>query len=185
MTYKMKIYQKRTGEAEHMDMEKRNIMIPKRSYELFHRLATDPAVQSMSQYNAHKNTNTLQHSINVTIGACWLAVKFRLSEEHIENAVMAGMLHDFYLYDYHGRRVTRDGWHAWRHPKIALQNAASIPGIAISKRAGNAIRSHMFPGTLFHMPLYAEAWLVSLSDKICATCELLGLKGFNGYTLTA
>ncbi|MDR2808241.1 MAG: HD domain-containing protein [Spirochaetaceae bacterium] len=88
--------------------------------------------------------------------------------------VRAALLHDFFLYEWHipGKRYL---FHGWRHPAIAAKNARQIFGI--SDKEYSCIRTHMWPWTLFHPPLYLEGWVISLADKIVAMREALLCRG--------
>jgi uncharacterized protein len=89
--------------------------------------------------------------------------------------VRAGLLHDFFLYEWHvpGMRYVL---HGWAHPAIAAKKAREVFGI--SDKEYSCIRRHMWPWTLFHPPLCREGWIVSLADKIIALREtLFGRRG--------
>lgn len=136
----------------------------------------DENILKMKQYKQHGNINTYLHCKNVMFFSLKLAKICRIKNYKIANIIIGAMLHDFYLYDYHGARRTENGFHAFAHPKIALQNANKL--YILNKRQQNIIRSHMFPATLFHVPKYSEAWLVNISDKYCAIHEYISDKIF-------
>lgn len=144
--------------------------MPQDAIELYTDLTHMPEIKAMENFTAHGHTSVYDHSVNVTKLSVKLARGARMKSWKFEHLVMAAMLHDFYLYDYHGRR-RQDGFHAWRHPERALSNAEEL--FDLTPDVKNAIRCHMFPGTLFHMPLYAIGWIVSIADKICAIRELI------------
>lgn len=147
------------------------IMIPARILAAYEKLKADAHIKEMREHTAHGRTSVYAHSVSVTDLSLWIAVRTKLKRHRLENLIYAAMLHDFYLYDYHGRRTT-DGFHAWRHPERALANAEKL--FDLEPEVRNAIRCHMFPGTLFHMPLHAIGWIIVLADKICAVLELAG-----------
>lgn len=159
---------------------KRTIRIDRRDLALYQDLKARPEILAMQDFTAHRDTSVYWHSISVANLSLLFASRFHMSQKHIRDLILAAMLHDFYLYDYHGRRV-RNGWHAWTHPGTALANAMRL--FDLSPAARNAIRSHMFPGTLFHMPLHAIGWIVSVTDKICAIFELFGSDRFRSAVL--
>lgn len=130
-----------------------------------------PEINKMRAFRAHRKFSVYAHSVAVANLSLWLAARFHVRTGNLPDLILAAMLHDYYLYDYHGHR-TRNGWHAWRHPAVALENARRA--FLLDARVEDAIRSHMFPGTLLHVPRYSTGWIVSLSDKICAVAELLG-----------
>lgn len=146
--------------------------VPAGTLALYRDLKQNPDILAMQAFTAHRGTSVYAHSVGVANLSLWIAAKIGMKGQKLRGLVLAAMLHDFYLYDYHGRRTRVRGWHAWSHPATALANAEELFDLDAPVR--NAIRSHMFPGTLFHMPLYAIGWIVSISDKICAVSELLG-----------
>ena len=129
-------------------------------------------VLKMKQYRQHGNVSTYDHCINVTVVSLKIAEKLKLTEEQIKNIIMGAMLHDFYLYDWHDGRLRTEGIHGFSHPKVALSNAEKC--FFLNKKQKNIIRSHMFPLTLFHVPLCKEAWIVSTVDTLCACAEYFG-----------
>lgn len=150
------------------------IRIPAYAAELYDNVSHDPRVTAMKQFTCHGGTTVYDHSRYVTAMACRIANLFHVDKEKYGRLVLAGLLHDFYCYEYHGHRTKMGGWHAWRHPAVALDNAKAIT--PVGPRLANAIRAHMFPGTLFHMPRYAEAWAVNAADKICSVLEYLHME---------
>ncbi len=149
----------------------RQTPVPAQSLALYNTLKQHPEILRMQAFMAHRNTSVYHHSVSVVNLSLWLAMKLHIKRSKLRSLILAAMLHDFYLYDYHGHRIRSDGWHAWQHPALALYNAEKL--FDLDQPARNAIRAHMFPGTLFHMPLYLIGWIVSISDKTCAILELL------------
>ena len=159
------------------------IIVPRACKDLYDRLAADGRVLEMDAYMQHGRTTTYAHCLHVAKASCWLGIRFGLSAEKMLNLVAGAVLHDFYLYDYHGSRTKRGGWHAWRHPETALRNASAAFRLNTAEK--DVIRNHMFPGTLFHVPRRAESWTVCLADKICTVCEYFRWRGFAGAELVA
>lgn len=159
----------------------KEIRIPAHAWMLFDAMAKDPRILEMKAFRQHRRTSTYDHVIAVTKAACWIAAKRKYGADRIEVIVKAALLHDFYLYDYHGMRTKLGGWHAWRHPEIALRNAER--SFDIEPKVREAIRCHMFPGTLFHMPRHCEGWCVNIADKICSVLEYMGRPAFNSAVL--
>jgi len=141
---------------------------------MLQKLQNHDLILQMQKYRQHGDTNTYVHCCNVACIAVKIAVFFRVKEYKICNIIIGAMLHDFYLYDYHGQRKRSNGWHAFVHPKIALQNAQLY--FKLNKRQKNIIKSHMFPSTIWVLPLYAESWIVNISDKYCTIRELISYK---------
>lgn len=136
---------------------------------LLESLMNHQMIQKMHHYNHHGNVTTFDHSVNVVCLSCLFANKFHLNDSQIENIIIGGMLHDFYLYDYHGNRIRKNGIHAWTHPKTALTNA--LKHFKLNHKQHNIIRSHMYPVCFLHPPKCIEAWIIVLADKCCAISE--------------
>ena len=83
------------------------------------------------------------------------------------------MLHDLFLYDWRHSRKMLNGWHAFKHPKIALKNALSIS--KLTQKEQDIILKHMWPVTFFQLPKYKESYVITITDKISA------LKSFQEY----
>lgn len=119
-----------------------------------------------SQYLQHGTTTILEHSIGVAEQALRLADRMHCRID--ETAMIRGaLLHDYYLYDWHDSK-TAPSMHGFRHPLIALERARE--DYTLTPIEENIIQRHMFPLTPIP-PLYLEAWLVCMADKICATQE--------------
>ena len=147
------------------------IRIPAYAAEIYETLKEDPEIVKMQGFACHGGISVYDHSLSVAKMACRIANMFHMRPERYGRLVQGGLLHDFYGYDYHGCRTKMGGWHAWRHPERALDNARRL--LRTDRRLDNVIRAHMFPGTLFHMPVCSEAWAVNLADKICSVLEYL------------
>lgn len=159
---------------------KKPVPVPADALRLYEKLKMMPEIKRMEKFMAHRRTDVYLHSIGVTNVSLWIAHRTGLSYDKIPELVLASMLHDFYLYDYHGRR-RQDGFHAWRHPVTAIHNAEKL--FYLDPNVRDAIRCHMFPGTLFHMPKHAIGWIIVLADKICAIAELLDISRPLGIAL--
>lgn len=138
------------------------------------KLRTDENISKMREFPHHGTITVYDHSLNVVLTSLKIAEKLSLDQKQKENIIVGGMLHDFFLYDWHEGRIREDGIHCWLHPKVALQNASKH--FELNKNQKNIIRSHMFPATLLHPPLCKEAWIVSAADKICAVKEYFEYK---------
>ena len=130
-------------------------------------LLDTPQVQSMGQWNHHFGVTTYEHSLFVSY------VAFRLARRlHLDYfaAARAGLLHDLYLYSPY-RPDTHPGNQCFYHPVAALKNAkALVPDLTDQEE--NSIISHMWP-LARHMPRCKLALIICLSDKLCATLEIL------------
>ena len=73
-------------------------------------------------------------------------------------------MHDLYHYDSRGKS------HFRLHPGYARDNALKI--CRLDPVEEDAILKHMWPVTK-HRPIYREAYVVCITDKLCATAEYL------------
>lgn len=119
---------------------------------------------SLSGYRHHYWTNRLMHSVNVSYFS-WKIAKFLGCDE--KAAARAGLLHDFCPYDFHKETPTGEK-QTFYHPKAAAKNSHEV--FDITDHEKDAILTHMFP--FGPMPKNKEAWIITLSDKICAICEV-------------
>jgi uncharacterized protein len=132
-------------------------------------LLRHPLVQAMDRHLSHGATTVLEHSLAVSWRSFRLCRKLGLDAAA---AARAGLLHDFYLYDWHDGHLYK-GWHGFAHPGIALQNARNH--FAINDVEADSIASHMWPLT-WRPPRHRVAWVVCLADKGCALAETLKVK---------
>ena len=123
-------------------------------------------VQMMKEFRAHYNVSCYEHSVSVSHYS-YLICKFL--DLDYKSAARGGLLHDLYLYDWRTTTLT-DGRHGFVHPRIALDNAASI--FELNEIEKDIVLKHMFPLT-WRPPSYKEALIVCLVDKYCATKEIL------------
>lgn len=129
---------------------------------------SDRAVCSMNDYIQHGTTTTLQHCLSVTRTSCYLAQRLHL-HVHYQTLVLGALLHDFYLYDWHGHRQSGQPLHGFVHPSIACQNACARFHVSIEVQ--HIIRTHMWPLTLRQRPATKEAVIVCLVDKYISILE--------------
>lgn len=130
-----------------------------------------PQVQEMKKYIQHGNTTCFQHCVHV---AYLSYVICRFLSLNWRAAARAGMLHDFFLYDWHkdNRRFKSLCYmHGFHHPSVALKNANAL--FDLSNREQDIILNHMFPLTFYRIPKYKETIVISIVDKICCITEFL------------
>lgn len=128
-----------------------------------------PEIQGLEQYEQHLEINRLQHITSVTYLAYRISKKLNLDED---TATKAAILHDLFYYDWRDGETGR--WHklhGYKHPKYATLNAKELYP-EITQKQLDIIRRHMWPLTI-QIPNSKEGFIVSLSDKYCATMELL------------
>ena len=129
----------------------------------------DDSVQSMAGFIQHGNVTTLQHSLRVAEAS--LALDRALgSRSDRHTLAVSALLHDYYLYDWHGRSLKYCN-HGFTHPEAAMQNA--VRHFNVSKDIRDAIRTHMWPLTLLHIPKSREAAILCAADKYCSLTETL------------
>lgn len=137
-----------------------------------------PGMTTEQGFVQHGVTTTYEHSISVATIAVMLAVETGLTDDiTISDLVKAGLLHDYFLYDWHDN----EHWHrlhGFTHGRTAYNNAIRDFGDEITPVMKDSIVKHMFPLTSSH-PKYKEGWLVTISDKIAASRETFTAKRFN------
>lgn len=79
-----------------------------------------------------------------------------------------GMLHDLFLYDWRKPRPDGKGLHAFRHPRVALNNASKIFDLNVKEQ--DIILKHMWPLTVV-LPKYKESYIITLTDKYATFLE--------------
>ena len=119
----------------------------------------------------HGKTSVLEHEMNVTLYALYLADKLKLKIDE-RSLIRGSLLHDYFLYDWHIPDKTHR-LHGFTHAKTAMINANQ--DFNLNKIERNMISSHMFPMNL-RIPIYKESILLCLSDKIIATKETIKRK---------
>jgi uncharacterized protein len=126
----------------------------------------DDAVRQMASYTQHGTVSTLSHCMNVARTSLWLSRKLHLNVD-TKTMLVGALLHDFFLYDWHGA-----GWrHSYRHAERACRNA--VAHFDVDEQTQHVIRCHMWPMGIMHVPVTREAVLVNLSDKYNSLHETL------------
>ena len=129
-----------------------------------------PQVRQMAEYVAHGKKSVLDHCYDVTACAYLMNKRLKLNAD-LKTLLVAGLLHDFYLYDWHGRPLSFDIFkmHGFTHPEQARDNAVRY--FDVDKDIQKAIKAHMWPLTLRSFPSSKEAMIICLADKYCALKE--------------
>jgi len=127
-------------------------------------IRTDKFLQ-LKKYIHHANHTVYRHVLSVA----YISYKMALNKKGInmESMIKVALLHDYYLYDWHNKDHKRP--HGFTHPKTAMINATRDFGL--NKTEQRAIRSHMWPLTLFHFPTSRIGWILCIADKISASYE--------------
>ena len=134
----------------------------------------------MNRYLQHGNTSCLLHSIAVSYYSYRLC-KFLKLKVHEKELIRGGLLHDYFLYDWHQKyKPTKNvGLHGVIHPKIALYNARK--DFKINLIEADIIAKHMFPLTL-EPPKYKESVIICLVDKVCSIYETFNKNAYLNIT---
>ena len=124
-------------------------------------------LSEMKQYLSHSDITAYTHSVKVAYTAYRFAIEKGITCD-LRALVRGGLLHDYYLYDWHDPNKGFR-WHGFKHHRFALRNAER--DLPLTRRERNIIHSHMFPLTFWALPRCIEAWLVTLADKVVASEE--------------
>ena len=146
--------------------------------DILKQLKQNDHVVKMKDYVQHKDVTTYEHCFHVADIATKIDSKFNLNS-NLDVLHMSCVLHDFYLYDWHDDTLIKkpSKWHGFSHPKKAMDNADYY--FDVSDDVKNAIKSHMWPLTIWSIPKSKEAWIVCLADKIATVTEVLSKKNAN------
>ena len=132
-------------------------------YMQFYHIFSDYDFRRLKYYTQHAFSTRYDHSISVAIMSANIAKIFHCSQE---KAFRAGLLHDFFFYDWH--QIELPEKHVLYHPKEAAINAKKFD---ICEEEEMAIKSHMWP--MGPLPKSRVGWCVTIADKICAVRELV------------
>lgn len=137
--------------------------------EILNDILNNDTVRDMKKYRQHYDVSTYEHCLNVAYLSYKICKKLKWD---YKSMARAAMLHDLFLYDWRNskKELKLDGYHAFVHPKIALDNASKI--FELNKKEKDIILKHMWPITLT-FPKYREAYVITLTDKISAIQESL------------
>lgn len=131
----------------------------KEFYSIIEDLINNDTVKQMKNFRHHFETTCFDHCICVSYYSYKMAKKWNTD---YKSAARAGMLHDLFLYDWRKPRPDGKGLHAFRHPRIALNNAMKI--FDLNKVEQDAILKHMWPLTII-LPKYKVSYIITLADK--------------------
>lgn len=131
-------------------------------------LIQDEAVLSMNKYVQHSDITCLEHSIYVSYKSYLICRYLGLD---YQSAARGGLLHDFFLYDWHNTKP-KNGLHGFVHPRTALDNANER--FTLNEIEQDIIEKHMWPLTI-RLPKYKETYVIILVDKYCSLMEIIKL----------
>ena len=128
-------------------------------FELGGGIIGSPGMQTEKRFVQHGITTTYEHSVDVATVAVMLALYAGFDgDRDLGNLVKSGLLHDYFLYDWHDNAP----WHrlhGFTHGRTASLNALRDFGEkAINPVVVDSLCRHMFPLTASR-PSYAEGWL--------------------------
>ena len=131
-------------------------------------ITSNPNVTALKQQIQHASQSRFYHCMCVSYYTYIICKKLHL--DYI-SAARGAMLHDFYFYNWRNKNVEgQKKFHAFRHPRIALNNAIDI--FELNNKEKDIILKHMWPLTL-PFPHYKESFIVTFVDKYCATLEII------------
>ena len=122
----------------------------------------------------HGNFSVWRHSFNVAETSIRMS-RILPARFHERELVRGALLHDYFLYDWHKKRVgireIREFYkmHGFTHPAVAAQNARR--DFNTGRLENEIIAKHMWPLTIRKIPMCREAWIVTLADKYCSLME--------------
>lgn len=129
----------------------------------------NPEVQKMKNFRQHYDTSCFEHCLHVSLISYYIGKHLGL--DYVSMA-RAGMLHDFFLYDWRDpdRHQVKGFFnkHAFTHGLIAYRKAKIY--FTINRCERDIIINHMWPVTV-RLPRYKETYIVTLVDKYCALYE--------------
>lgn len=145
---------------------RRGLYVDKDYLKIVNPILRNDAVQEMRKYMHHGYVDCLSHSMQVSFLAYRIGKRFKLDHKALARA---GMLHDFYLYDWHvkGDRV---GLHGTTHAQTALENAEKYFNLSDVER--DIIKRHMWPLNI-GIPKYKESIVMMFADRYCTVMEAL------------
>ena len=124
-------------------------------------------VKQMNNYRQHYDVSTYEHCLNVSYISYKICKKIKL--DYVSMA-RGAMLHDLFLYDWRakGHKKSPFDFHAFSHPKKALENAKKV--CKLNEKEVDIIKKHMWPITL-SLPKYLESYIITFVDKYSAIME--------------
>lgn len=142
----------------------------KRIRELMEQMASDPRVLQMKKFIQHGNVTSYDHVFRVARESLKVARRLHLKVDE-ESLIRSAILHDYYLYDWHGHG---DHLHGYHHPYIAADNAAR--DFDLTQKELKSIETHMWPLNIKDPPTSNEALAICIADKICSIQETLHMR---------
>lgn len=146
------------------------LILGKSYYNCIDDLIQNESVLKMNRFIQHGNTTCLEHCINVSYMNYKICKALNFD---YKSAARAGLLHDFFLYDWHIKKNNKFfEMHAFTHSRIALVNAEKIFNLNDIEK--DMIIKHMWPVNI-KLPKYKETYVIIISDKVACMMELIKL----------
>ena len=131
------LYSEKKGQEKNITIASLTVHINGKSYREYEDIETEEfiniikdlinneTVQQMKNYRQHFNSSCFDHCLEVAYWSYLICKKLGLD---YVSAARAGMLHDLFLYDWRNskKKLNLEHFHAFIHPKIALENATKI-----------------------------------------------------------
>ena len=134
--------------------------------EIIKDITENSSVVSLKEHVQHMKGSRYKHCYEVAYYTYVITKKLGL--DYI-SATRGAMLHDFYFYDWRNKGVEgQKRFHAYRHPRIALNNATENFDLNDLEKDINL--QHMWPLTI-RLPRFSESYIVTFVDKYCAMRE--------------
>lgn len=158
--------------------EYRHMLLDEEYYECIKDIINNELVLKMSEFNQHGVTSCLEHSLNVSYNNYKICKNLNLD---YSSAARAGLLHDFFLYDWHVKRKNKlFEKHGFTHSKIALSNALTC--FTLNNMEKDIILKHMWPLNIA-LPKYKETYIMIFIDKIISVSEVFQVLNIKRYFL--
>ena len=138
--------------------------------ELYQRFLNDEKIKRMLDIPMHRGSNCYIHSFKVAKLAIKRALRRKKKHLALENILVAGILHDYYLYNWRNNHDYRKK-HARKHPYVASENAGKDFGI--NNEIKRIIETHMWPINFSDFPSSTEARIVNNADTSIAFKEAM------------
>ena len=148
-----------------MVKDKNKIINDKEYISIVSDLLKQEKVLQMKQYRQHYHVSCFDHCLFVSYNTYRICKKYNL--DYI-SAARAGLLHDLFLYDWRKRENGRKRFHAFRHGKLAYEQATTF--IDLNDKEKDMIIKHMWPVTPA-FPKYKETFVIIYVDKYFAIAE--------------
>lgn len=131
--------------------------------------------ERMKEFTQHGVITTYEHCEHVA-RTCYKLDLATGSKADRQVLLTCAFLHDFFLYDWHEKKLANK-IHGFTHPRVAARNAAKY--FHLSEQEQKIIASHMWPLNIWRLPQGREAWILCLADKYCSFWETVAMRKEN------